>query len=254
MQNEQAEAYWAGRLIQWGLRVKERPALQAEYKELIDRFQDRSEFRLLVKQVADGLGLRVLDWGEHGLALAPSVDSPFALKGASFRTSRSDADERLLDGLVQVAIAATLFPTPHELEEDAVIARPPVTVEEIDETLRRVCEHLAELAKANPDPAATDVSAGVYEAWRVYQGRVSVQETRDERAAPRTTHRIIERNLVRLAELGCFIQPRGDGLSYQATWRYHVLVKELAATTLYQSIQAMLEQNDDTPESQPCRN
>src|SRR6266480_835354 len=102
MPNEQADAYLAGRLIQWGLRVKERPALQAEYKELIDRLQDRSEFRVLVNQLADGLGLRILDWGDHGLALAPVGDSPFALKGASFRPNRADADERLLDGLVQV--------------------------------------------------------------------------------------------------------------------------------------------------------
>jgi hypothetical protein len=76
--------------------------------------QDRSEFRALVNQFAEGLGLRILDWGEHGFALAPAGESPFALKGASFRSNRTDAEERLLDGLVQVAIAATLFPTPQE--------------------------------------------------------------------------------------------------------------------------------------------
>ncbi|WP_254508162.1 hypothetical protein [Anatilimnocola floriformis] len=242
MPNEPADAYLAGRLIQWGLRVKERPALQSEYKELIDRLQDRSEFRTIVNQVAQGLGLRILDWGEHGLALAPEGDSPFALKGASFRSNRADADERLLDGLVQVAIAATLFPTPQELEEDAVVARPPVVVDEIDETLRRICESLAEHAKGNADPSAADVSAGVYEAWRVYQSRLSMQETRDERAAPRSTHRIIERNLVRLTELGCFVQQRNEVPTFQATWRYHVLVKELAATTLYARIQILLDQ------------
>ena len=257
MPNEQADAYLAGRLIQWGLRVKERPALQAEYKELIDRLQDRSEFRLLLNQFAEGLGLRILDWGEHGLALAPAVDSPFALKGASFRPSRADADERLLDGLVQVAIAATLFPTPQELEEDAVVARPPVTVDEIDDTLRRICDRLADAARALPDPTAADVNAGIYEAWRVYQSRLSVQETRDERAGARTTHRIIERNLLRLAELGCFVQQRSDIPAFQATWRYHVLVKELAATTLYQRVQTLLEQTapqTSAPESHACPN
>jgi hypothetical protein len=241
MQNEHTDAYWAGRLIQWGLRVKERPAVQPEYKELIDRLQDSSEFRQLARQVADGLGLRLLDWGEHGLALAPSPDSPFALKGASFRPSRADADDRLLDGLVQVAIAATLFPTAQELGEDAVIARPPVTVEEIDETLRRICDRLGEVARENPDPAEADIGAGMYEAWRVYLSRVSVQETLDERAGPRTTHRIIERNLTRLVELGCFMQEREAGGGFQATWRYHVLVKELAASYLYQRVQEVLD-------------
>lgn len=257
MPNEQTDAYWAGRLIQWGLRVKERPALQAEYKELIDRLQDRSEFRLLVNHIAEGLGLRVLDWGEHGLALAPAADSPFALKGASFRPNRADADDRLLDGLVQVAIAATLFPTPMELEEDPVVARPPVTLDEVDETLRRICERLSEVAKQHPDPTAADVNAGIYEAWRVYQSRLSVQETRDDRAAPRTTHRIIERNLVRLTELGCFIQQRSDAPTFLATWRYHVLVKELAATTLYERVQTLLDQTalpGGESEAHLCRN
>jgi hypothetical protein len=255
MPHEQTDAYLAGRLIQWGLRVKERPALQAEYKELIDRLQDHSDFRLLVNQLAEGLGLRILDWGEHGLALAPAVDSPFALKGASFRANRPDADERLLDGLVQVAIAATLFPTPLELEEDAVVARPPVAVDEIDETLRRICDRLAEVAKQLPDPSAADVNAGIYEAWRVYQSRLSTQETRDERAAPRTTYRIILRNLERLTELGCFVQQHTDAPTFQATWKYHVLVKELAATTLYQRVQNLLDSTASpgrVPESHAC--
>jgi hypothetical protein len=256
MPNEQTDAYLAGRLIQWGLRVKERPALQAEYKELIDRIQDRSDFRLLVSQLAEGLGLRILDWGEHGLALAPAGDSPFGLKGASFRPNRADADDRLLDGLVQVAIAATLFPTAQELEEDAVVARPPVTVDEIDETLRRICDRLAEVAKEHADPSAADVSAGIYEAWRVYHSRLSVQGTRDNRAAPRTTQRIIEKNLIRLVELGCFVQQHNDALIFQATWRYHVLVKELAASTLYQQVQNLLDQaatSHGVPEPHACQ-
>ena len=45
MTTQPNNAFFAGRLIQWGLRAKERPALQAEYKELLDRYQDRVDFR-----------------------------------------------------------------------------------------------------------------------------------------------------------------------------------------------------------------
>jgi hypothetical protein len=208
---------------------------------LLDRYQDRPDFRSLVNEFADGLGLKVLDWGEHGIVLGPLVDSVFALRGASFRTNRYDADERLLDGLVQVAIAATVFPTPRELAEEATIARPPVTIEEVDEVLRRLCDQLAEAAKRQGDPALNDEEAGLREAWRVYQSRLSVQHTRDNRAAPRTTRRIIERNLEKLHEMGCFVQQREDPTAFQATWRYQVLVKELAATSLYRRVSEMLD-------------
>jgi hypothetical protein len=239
MTTQPNNAFFAGRLIQWGLRVKERPALQAEYKELLDRYQDRADFRDLVTNVADGMGLRVLDWGEHGIVFGPSSDSVFAVTGATFRTGRNDVDERLLDGLIQVAIAATVFPTPQELEEDVTVARPPVYVDEVDETLRRMCDELAAAAKNKPDPAIEE--AGLYEAWRVYHARLSVQETRDNRAGSRTTRRIIERNLVRLHELGCFVQHKDDESAFHATWRYQVMVKELAATSLYRRVKELLD-------------
>jgi hypothetical protein len=175
------------------------------------------------------------------MVVGPSSESVFALRGATFRTSRSDADDRLLDGLVQVAIAATVFPTARELAEDATIARPPVTVDEVDDVLRRICDKLSEAAKADGDPAVSDEEVGLHEAWRVYQRRLSSQHTRDNRAGPRTTRRIIERNLERLHELGCFVQQRENSAAFQATWRYQVLVKELAATTLYRRITEALD-------------
>jgi hypothetical protein len=250
MNTQPSDAVQAGRLIHWGLQVKERPALHAEYKELLDRYQDRTDFRSLTNQIAEGLGLTVLDWGDHGLVLGPSPDSVFALRGASFRSNRQDADDRLLDGLVQVAIATAVFPTPRELEEEATVARPPVTVEEVDEVLRRLCQQFAEGAQREGDLVLTDEVAGLHEAWRAYQRRLSVHQTRDNKQGPRSTQRIIQRNLDRLHDLGCFIPQRSDPSAYQATWRYQVLVKELAATALYQRIRDISDSEVEAPLSE----
>src|SRR5215212_323244 len=107
---EHADAYYAACLLQWGLRSKARPVQDPEYRELIQRYFDSTEFRSLVRQIAEGLGLRILDASEHGLFLSPLPESVFAFKPADFRPGRSSAEERLLVGLIQVAIAATIFP------------------------------------------------------------------------------------------------------------------------------------------------
>lgn len=232
-------AYQAARLIQLGLRPRTRPVQEPEYQQLITRFLDHAEFRSLVKEIASGLGMSVLDAGELGLVLGPMEDSAFAIHPASLLQRRTP-DDRLLDGLVQVAIAATVFPRAQDLEDTAMSARPPVTVDEVEESVRALCQRLDEESKSRPDPTADEGLTGLYEAWRVYNGRSAARETPDKRQAARTTRRIIETNLELLHDWGCFSRTSTEG-AYQSTWRYQVLVKELAATALHDRVRELLE-------------
>jgi hypothetical protein len=238
------DAYAAGRLIQWGLQPRERPAQEPEYLELINRYLDISDFKVLVQSVARGLGLQILDVGEHGLVLAPDGESAFAFRASDFRPGKT-VDERLLDGLVQIAIATTIFPRARDLADDPTLARPPVTVDEVEENLRTVCDRLQEAARGAPDPEASDEVAGLEEAWRLYQRRLASMATKDARQAERSTRRIIEYGLERLCEFGCFVRVAArEPTEYQPTWRYQVLVRDLAATTVYQAVRQALEAGD----------
>lgn len=232
-------AYQAARLIQFGLRPKTRPVQEPEYQQLITRYLDHAEFRGVVKEIATGLGMTVLDAGELGLVLGPTEDSAFSIHPSSL-LKRQTPDDRLLDGLVQVAIAATVFPRAQDLEETAMSARPPVTVDEVEESVRALCQRLDEESKGRPDPTADEGLTGLYEAWRVYNGRSPARETPDKRQAARTTRRIIETNLELLHDWGCFTRTATEG-AYQSTWRYQVLVKELAATTLHERVRVLME-------------
>lgn len=231
----------AGRLVAWGLDGRARPAQELEYGRLVERFLDDPTFREAVAAVGRGLGLRLLDASAHGLVIGPAEASPFAYKPADFRPSSSAADDRLLDGLVQLAIAATLFPRSRDLVEDPTFARPPVTVEDVEATLRSLADRIAASQKDAPDPVADEME-GFYEAWRVYRNRVSAMETKDDRKGQRTTRRIIEYGLERLREFGCFTRAGAEGAEpqYQATWRYQILVRELAATPAFEAFQAAL--------------
>jgi hypothetical protein len=111
------KAWQVGRLIQWGLQPLARPAQEPEYHELATMYFDDPAFCTTVQATADGLGLLVLDVSEHCLVLAPREDSAFQFKPADFRPGTTRAEDRLLDGLVQVAIAATVFPRARDLRQ-----------------------------------------------------------------------------------------------------------------------------------------
>jgi hypothetical protein len=234
----------AARLVQWGLRVRARPAQEPDYKRLVDLYHDDPGFRNAVRAVADGLGLALIDVGEYGAIVAPLDDSVFALRGADFRPTSTSVEDRLLDGLIQLAIAATVFPSSRDLEEDPAIARPPVTVTEIEDSLRAVCERLAEAARSEPDPIQGH--EGFEEAWRVYLRRLDAMETKDGSSARRTTRRLVETNLERLREHGGFLRDtRGEEPAYQPTYRYQALVRELAANEALRRVRDVLAKGED---------
>ena len=240
---ESTDIFMGARLIQWGLQPKVRPVQQQEYRELIREYLNRSEFQMIVREMADGLGLYVLNVTELGIVLSPREESVFRMKTSEFRPSSSSSDARLLDGLVEVTIAATVFPRERDLEDDVNRPRPPVTVDEVEEQLRALCDKLAERFK-EVDPAADDMETGLYDAWRVYANTMSSRETKDNRQAARTTRRIIEFNLMRLKDFGCFTEARYNGkAAWQPTRRYNVLVQELAAFRLFSEVTDILNRD-----------
>ena len=132
---ELTDVFRAASLIQWGLQPRMRPLQNAEYRELVREYMNRSEFRDIVAEMSDGLGLYVLNVSEHGIVLTPREGSVFWMRPSELRTgSSATTDRRLLDGIVQMTIAATVFPRARDLEDDVNRPRPPVTVDENDVT------------------------------------------------------------------------------------------------------------------------
>ncbi|MBZ9712471.1 hypothetical protein [Deinococcus multiflagellatus] len=233
--------YAAGRLVQWGLRNGAHPKRNDEYQALLARYLDRLEFREVVQRFAEGLELEILEAStEHGMVLAPLPGSAFATQASDYRPS-SNEDTRLLDGLVQVAIAATVYPRAMDLLGDPTTVRNPVTVAEIEETLRQLVNRLDEAAKQQPDPVPEE-AGGLYEAWRVYKHRQAQRSTKDQRASPFSTHRIIEYALDYLCKQHCF---QHKGQVYRPLWRYQVLVQEHAASRAHAAVKRALNPSQE---------
>lgn len=245
---EKDYAYRAGRLLQWGLQPRQRPSQDNEYLDLVQTWTEDRRFRAVVEDVASGLGLHLLDVSSQGVVLAPADGSVFRMRFTEFRPSSSSVDDRLLDGLVMIAIAATVFPRDEDLVDELAAARPAVTVDEIEEQLRSICDRLAVEAEATPDPRTSDERARLIEAWRVYHDRIASAEPSGGARPRRATMAIIEFGLERLREFGCFVRVDQQGKSaWQPTRRYNVMVQELAASALFEEVEGLMnpEEGDD---------
>ncbi len=243
----QADVRRATRLVAWGLRPTARPQQHEEYRELVERYGQDDLFRQAVEAAAGGGDLRVLHCGPHGLILIAGETSPYLLKPADFR-GNADVETRMLDGLIQIGIAATVYPRAADLFEAYDLARSPITAAQVQETIDLIVDRLRDAAKGDRDPGASAETQGLLEAWRVYDQKPRVRETRDGRAAHNTIRQQVTLHLQRLREQGCMIDTERAGtIQWQSTFRYHLLIQEYAYSPMFDAMQALRALPDSDP-------
>jgi hypothetical protein len=221
----------AGRLLAFALTPKTRPTLPV-YGELLKRFQTDPMLRVITEAVASGLGLRVLDTGEHGLVLGAQEDSPFALRIADYRQNLS-AEERMCHGLIQLAVAAWCFPNAQDLDDPH---RPIVTVSTLQlvRYLVELCQKLKQQSNQDPEFANTELR----EAWRILLSRPETRETQDSRRSAQTLGGMIGYALDTLEREGMLRRSSDEnGGTYRTLSAYRVQVRELGAHEAFRWIQ-----------------
>src|SRR6266699_1139874 len=103
MNNIANDAHDAGRLL--GFAFASRSATTSkDYAELLRRYDDGPSLRTIVDGVCDGLRLRVVYVGKHGLIVTASETSSFHLNAEDYRSGMTP-EERICHGVIQVAIA-----------------------------------------------------------------------------------------------------------------------------------------------------
>jgi len=223
MQTEPEQIRDAARLIAFALEPERRPTSDAEYGRLVRLWQDEPQFERIVREMASGLGLRIIDVSDFGATIGAHPDSPFGLTVADYRQNLT-SDERLIHGLVQVGLAAYLYPRAEDLESEAEIRT--ASVLELEAFLRETSE---QLAAQNRDADTPADASELERAWRAYLRWPSTRETSDARRAAKTTTGVVAHALARLGELGLMRRVSDEnGGTYQALRRYRVQVRELA--------------------------
>jgi hypothetical protein len=238
---ESAAVESAARLVALGMRPKQLPARDAVYADLVVRYGQDDEFKTIVQSVAAGLGLVVLAvTRQSGIVLAAQEDSVFEIKMDEYarRTAIGGrrGSEKVIHGVIHMAVAALGFPRPDDLANDTYVGR--VSVEQVDAMVREACRVLderARAAEANNDPL--EDAPELERAWRAYARRQPAGMTKDGRIAPDSTRGMVAKAMRFLVEQGLLVAVNNEqGGTYRTTPRYQVHVRELAAVRAFDQL------------------
>lgn len=226
----------AGRLVRAGLNPKTRPSRDADYAALVLRYQTDPDFAHMVRSFAGGQGLSVLACDRiEGIVLAPTDDSPFRIRMSDYVAVPS-SDIRLLHGLVQLAIAATAYPTAAALEDG--LRLPSVSANQVYDRLRRLIDDAREKSgPADPPEDAPELEP----VWRMLSRLRAADTTPDGRDTPYNVMGAIRKAFKWLEARGL-----ADAVATEAdTWRLRERYRLTVQSSAVFAVEALRDASDD---------
>lgn len=217
----------ASRLIRYGLSPRLRPNRDSEYNSLVVRFNTDIEFRSIVSAVAEGQGLLIHACDRReGLVLAPTDDSPYQMRVSDYVLVQS-SDVRLLHGVVQVAVAATAYPTAAALADASHLAS--VSATQVFERIRAILddEHGSNETPPEHDPDEEPV-------WRAIRRLRAADTTSDGRETPHNIIGAIRKALRWLEDNGLAEAVKGEPDTWRLRDRYRLQVLSAASVAVDQ--------------------
>lgn len=214
-----------GLLLRWSLTPRSRPSQSVAYQQLVKRLQQDAGFANRFDELVDGLGLFVLSADDYGVILGCRDESPFAIRLGDFRTAMR-SDDRVVYGLIVLALGAWCFPRAVELDEFGEGARR-VTVTELTHYLVQLAEELESHAEEDSEADHPELRA----AWRLVLEGAHEKATADGRRAATTLAGKVKYTLEYLAGHGLLVAD-GDE-AFRTTRALLTQLRELAANEAF---------------------
>ncbi len=228
--------FQAARLVYKGLFAKGTPDSDPEYKELLNLCLSDPEFMQQVIAIAQGFTLVVVDVTDRGIVVVPEDQhSRFAMTLGDYRKSLErdggEVDKGIL-ALVQVAIAATFFPSAQHLEDEDVVGQSS-RVQDVEEVLVNLCEELLVQTEQVEVPGHLRI---------IGQQIINLPSARegDKRLSFATRHGAIKIVARHLVENGLLIEEE-DGVYFPRP-RYQKMLRFRAVPKLFELCQKVLQQ------------
>ena len=219
MSNIATIAHDAGRLITFALRPTQTPWTMREYAELLRRYEEDTHFRAIVDGVTEGLGLRIVDVGRNGLFLGANEGSPFRLTADDYKPNMS-AHDRVLHGIIQVAIAAFSFPKAEVLDQDDNVAPAQITPVALAEYVRKFAE-----TEAARSPSETVEETEERRVWREVLSRALTMETSAGKESVRSLIGMCRQALEFLERQGLMRMVSEERGAFQGTTAFRIRLK-----------------------------
>jgi len=224
----------AAYLVSCGLKPKLNPHNNLSYRECIDAYQTDDEYREIVKQIATGFGLRVLDVSKRGIVMAVVEKySPFRpILADHINTRFAEVEQRLMFGATILTIAAICFPNESSFDYDRARY---VTVKDVRHLLIQLAKYF------NDKRDEQEVVPGLIDAWEVINEKAAIMRT------PSGAHKfgslawVVEQTFKYLAEQK-FISLKADEEegTYRTHSKFRIYVREFAAMRAFEVIRETL--------------
>lgn len=234
---QQGDIADAARMVALAMARGKAPARSGEYARLVRRFETEPDFAQIVRKIAQGFDLTVLEVHRMpGLVLGTTPETDFAVSVSELVPQTAD---RPLYLLAQLAIAALAFPRPEDLDDDEYVGR--VTVKQVDEEVRslaRAIEHRLAQTDADTDPPADQ--PGLEGLWRAYLRRNATGKTQADKTPRAVTYSLVRRALTHLAEHGFVRKVSDEGAgTYVTNVKYRLQVRDQAVGDMLRELAAL---------------
>lgn len=208
----------AAALVRYGLSPRLRPNRDAEYNTLVVRYVTDTTFQSIVRAIATGQGLVIHACDRmEGLVLGPAEDSPYRIRLADYVLLPS-TDLRLLHGVIQLAIAATAYPTSAALEDGGRLVS--VSANQVYERVRAILDDERSDGESGPPENELDQEA----VWRVIRRLRRADTTPDGRDTPHNVIGAIRKAFRWLEDNGLADAVKGEPDTWRLRERYRMQV------------------------------
>ncbi|MFJ3977868.1 hypothetical protein [Streptomyces sp. NPDC090021] len=223
----------AARLVRYACHPRRKPLGDGDYHELVERYRATPVFREVVDAIAEGMSLHVITaHSEEGLRVWAVPGGLFAFKLADLPAKMRDPKDRMVYGLIHVAIAAHAYPTAADLEEETIKR---VSVKEIDAFVRHLVHRLRE--EAQDDAGLLPAAAAAQAAWNSYDALPPHRLGRGGGLAPSSSFGRIKSVLDWLVGQGFAQKAKALGpLEYRLLNSFRLQVAGAAALPAFQKI------------------
>lgn len=235
--NRHEDAAEAARMVAFAMARGKAPARSGEYARLVQRFDTEPEFAQLVRKVAQGFDLTVLEVHHMpGLVLGTTPETDFAVSVSELVPQTTD---RPLYLLAQLTIATLAFPRPEDLDDDEYIGR--ISVKQVDEEVRVLASTIERrLAQTDGDVDPPSDQPGLEGLWRAYLRRNATGKTQADKTPRATTRALVKRAFTHLIEHG-FVRKVSDedAGTYVTNVKYRLQIRDQAAVDMLQELAAL---------------
>ncbi|MFE4331386.1 hypothetical protein ACFRQM_18745 [Streptomyces sp. NPDC056831] len=234
--NRPEDAAEAARMVAFAMARRKAPARSGEYARLVQRFDTEPDFAQMVRMVAKGFDLTVLEVHPlTGLVLGITPETDFAVSVSDLVPQTTD---RPLYLLAQLTIAAMVFPRPEDLDDDEHVGR--ISVRQVDDEVRVLASGIERrLAQTGEDVDPPSGQLGLEGLWRAYLRRNATGKTKTQtdRAPQASTRALVKRAFTHLESHG-FVRKVSDedAGKYVTHVKYRLQIRDQAARDMLQEL------------------